>query len=786
MKSKIEKFAIRHADFVIRWRWAVIALTLLTVFAAGSGAPRLEFANNYRVFFSDENPELNAFEEFQNTYTKNDNIMFVVQPKTKKVFSGDITGALEELTEAAWQIPYAIRVDSITNFQYSWADGDDLTVDDLIRDGPALSPGQLNQKQKAALEEPILRDNLISPDVKTTGINVTLQYPEKTITEVPEAAAKAREITAQLTEKYPDLHIALTGISMMNNAFAESGQKDAGTLMPIMYLVLIVIMIFTLRSFTGTLTTFFVIMFSMITAMGLAGYAGIKLTPMSIMAPTIIMTLAIADSIHILISMIAGMREGQDKMTALKDSIRINFLPVTVTSLTTVIGFLTLNFSEIPPFHDMGNITAVGIIFAWIYSLTFLPAFVSLLPMKVKKGQGDKGLQKFLSIYADFVIAQRKPILFGTVLLAVFLLALVPKVELNDQWVEYFDESMVFRQDAEFGMDNLTGVYTIEYSVEAGEPGGISNPEYLENLERYSNWLKQQPEVTHVFTYSDIIKRLNKNMHGDDESWYKIPEERELAAQYLLLYELSLPYGLDLNDRINIDKSATRVTASLGNYTTREVRSFLDRSENWLKENTPQYMWSMPTGATVMFSFISERNIKSMLWGNLVAITAIAIILIISLRSFNMGMLSLIPNGLPILMAFGFWAILVGKLGMAAATVTTTSLGIVVDDTVHFLTKYLRARREKGLERPEAIKYAFETVGMALVVTTFILTIGFSVLMASTFLINFQMGQLTAMVIVIALFMDFTLLPAILLIGYKEKTKEGAKKDENVIAQAAE
>ena len=273
-------------------------------------------------------------------------------------------------------------------------------------------------------------------------------------------------------------------------------------------------------------------------------------------------------------------------------------------------------------------------------------------------------------------------------------------------------------------------------------------------------------------------------MHGDDQNWYKVPDDRELAAQYNLLFELSLPYGLDLNDRVDISKGASRITATLGNMTTKEVRAFLDRSEAWLGDNTPEYMHSIPTGPTVMFSYISERNIKGMLKGNAVAIVIISIIMIFALRSFGIGLLSLIPNGVPILMTFGLWAILFGNIGMAAASVSAVALGIVVDDSVHFLTKYLRARREKGLDKAEAIRYAFSTVGIALVVTTIILTLGFLVMAASTFQINEQLGLMTAATMVVALIMDFTLLPTLLMVGHKDKEKKGSQNEE--LPKAAE
>lgn len=775
MSENLDRWVEGYASWVIRRRWLVMALTLAAVLAAAVGGRHLEFSNNYRVFFSAENPELQAFDQFQATYTKNDNILFVVQPSRGRVFDAHTAQAVERLTERAWQIPYAIRVDSVSNFQHTWAKEDELIVEDLLRDSARHPPEYFAARQAVALAEPLLRGNLISPDADTTGINVTLQYPERNdLEEVPAAVAKARAIAEEIRSAYPDVTVVLSGLSMLNNAFAEAGQQDAMTLIPLMYLILIVVMIVALRSFAGTLVTLLVIGFSGLTAMGLAGHLGIRLTPISVTAPTIILTLAIADSIHLLVSMFALMREGQDPRSALKESVRINFLPVTITSVTTIIGFLALNFSDAPPFWDLGNITALGIAAAWLYSLAFLPALVSCLPIRVRPPRRQGG-RPFMDRLADFVIRRRRSLLAVMGAISVSLIAFVPTVNLDDQFVRYFDHRVQFRNHADFAIENLNGIYLVEYSVGAGEGGGISDPGYLQDLDAFTAWLREQPQVTHVYSYSDIIKRLNKNMHADEAAWYRLPQERELAAQYLLLYELSLPYGLDLNDRISVDKSATRVSATLRELSTVEIRDFLDRSRTWLQTHTPPAMHASPTGASVMFAYISQRNVESMLRGNLLAITLIALVLMVSLRSLSLGALSLLPNAVPVLMTFGAWALLVGQVGMAAATVTATSLGIVVDDTVHFLAKYLRARREKGLDRADAIRYAFHTVGRAILVTTVILCLGFSVLALSTFLINAQMGLLTAMAILFALVFDFLMLPAVLLIGYqeqKEKTHE--------------
>jgi len=768
--SKTDRIAEELGNKVVRWRWLVIIMSLILIVLLAGGAKNLTISTSYQSFFSSDYPELVAFNEFQKTYSKTDNILFVIKANNKTVFTPKTAAAIEKLTKRAWQIPFATRVDSLSNFQNSWAKGDELTVENLYRNGSKLSQELLNEKQQIALSEPLLKGKLISEDAATTGINVTMNFPEKNLSELPDAMAVAEKIANEIESEFSGIKVAITGISPLNNAFFAVAQTDAMTLMPIMYLLLILVTLIVLRSFFGMLLTVLIIMFSTIAAVGLAGYIGIILDPISMTAPTVILTLAVADSIHILVTMLGLMREGQDKISSLKESIRINFLPVSVTSITTIIGFLSLNFAASPPFWFLGNITAMGIAAAWLLSLTFLPAMIAVLPFKIVSSTSKvsaSSANRFMTRLSNFVTLKYRYILVASTIVAIVLVSMIPKIELNDQWVKYFDQDMEFRQDAEFAMDNLTGLYRLEFSLPAQFSGGISEPEYLQNVEKFTAWLRGLPEVTHVYSYSDIIKRLNKNMHSDDPNWYRLPDNRNLAAQYLLLYELSLPYGLDLNDRISVDKSSSRVTVTVKELHTTAVRELLKVTSDWLKNNTPEYMWTTPTSPTVMFSYISQSNVNGMLKGNAIAVFGIALVLMLSLRSFGLGALSLIPNLVPLLMAFGVWALLVGKVGMGAATVSATSLGIIVDNTVHFLSKYLRARREMKAGRPAAIEYAFKTIGWAIAANAVILISGFAWLATSSFKINMEMGLLTAITVLIALLVSFFMLPALLMIGYK-------------------
>ena len=405
---------------------------------------------------------------------------------------------------------------------------------------------------------------------------------------------------------------------------------------------------------------------------------------------------------------------------------------------------MSLNFSDAPPFRDLGTITAVGTAAAWIYSVLFLPAIIAVLPFKVKAVKDpDARPSTAMSRLANFVIGRQRTLLWGMSGVVLVLGAMVPQIELNDQFVNYFDKSIKFRSDTEFAIRNLSGIYQHQYSVTADGSQGINDPEYLVGLGGFTDWLRTQPEVVHVQTMSDTMKRLNKNLHGDDAGWYRLPDNRELAAQYLLLFEMSLPYGLDLNNQINVDKSATQLIATLKNVSSRESRDLQSRAQDWLKTNMPSSAKTEATGSFVMFSFISQRNIEGMLVGTTLALILISLLLFVALRSIRLGMISLVPNLVPPIMAFGIWFMLVGQVNMASSVVTATALGIIVDATVHFLSKYRRARVQRGDDAVAAVRYAFETVGTALWVTTAVLVAGFAILMLSAFDLNENMTEAT-------------------------------------------
>lgn len=748
---------------ILRYRWAVLFTSLVATMLIASGVRMLSFSSEYEIYFEEDNPLLVDFQTIKKIYTDSEFLLFVLHMPKGTIFSPKVLTAVSELTKASWQMPYAIRVDSLTNFQHTKAVDDDLFVADLVRDPESLMPEEIAYIREVAVNEPLLAENVVAVDGRTTGVSVTLNMPSGQAAQVAteEIIDFARPLAEEIKSKYPELEIRLAGGVPLNNAFTEVARRDIQELLPIMMVLIVIVAGVCLRTLSGVLSVVFIMCMSVGVGMGIGGWLGIVLTSFSATAPIMIVTIAVADGVHVLVTANAYMRRGYARNDAIMRSLELNTGPVFLTSFTTLIGFLSLNFSDTPPFRDLGNISAAGVVAAWALTMTMLPALISIMPVRSAKAALKDEPGQWTDFLTDFVYRNRLALGIGTGFVLVVSLSTFPLLKVNDHIVGYFHKATEFRQASDFTMENLTGPLKIEFSVGAGEPGGIANPEYLRTLERFSEWLRDRPEVGHVHTFSDVMRRLNMNLNGDDPEMYRLPENRELAAQYLLLYEMSLPYGLDLNNLINTDKSATRVRAAIFVEASSDIKRLKTAADEWLDANGVLDMGG--SGPNVMFAFISETDAASMLVATVFVLLIICLTMVVALRSVGLGLVSLVPNCLPVIVAFGVWAVFSGNVTVAASVAVVVVLGLIVDVTVHIVVKYRNARKHERKEPQESIRYAFRTSLPAILASTCILGAGFAIMAFSYFQLNSTLGLLSALVIVCALLVDIFLYPSMLL-----------------------
>ncbi|TOB28123.1 RND transporter [Vibrio parahaemolyticus] len=744
----------------------VLLATIFLIIVATIGGKNLYFRGDYDIFFDGTNKQLLAFDEIQTTFAKTDNLAIVIAPEDGDIFTPQTLSLIQKITVDAWQVPYSSRVDSIANYQHTEAFDDELLVEDLLYSEYELTPERISKVKSIALSEPVLKSALVSEKGDVTVVNITVQLPEMDKTaEVEEVVSSINAMIDRYQRAYPDVTFHKAGIIAMNHAFMTAAQDDSSTLVPTMLVVILVFLTIMLRSILSVIATLIVIIGSVMATMGISGWAGMFLSTATVNVPTLIMTLAVADCVHVIATMRQSMKNGFTKAQSIERSIALNFVPILITSVTTAIGFLMMNMSDSPVLRDFGNLSALGVMVACFLSVTLLPALLKLLPIHVKMetSQDQKHVMDHLG---DFVVSQRRALLPLSVVVIVVCASLIPLNKVNDESVEYFGQRNEFRQAADFMEERISGMTNISIAIKTNESQGIAAPDFLNTIGEFSSWLRDQPETDHVATLADVYKRLNKNMHGDDEAYYSLPQARELAAQYLLLYEMSLPYGLDLNNQINVDKSSIKMVLTVANLGSVELVDLENRIYQWFAEHAPQYQ-VVASSPSLMFAHIGETNMASMLSTLPITLVLISALLIFALRSVRLGLISLMPNIAPAVIGFGLWALISGEINLGLSVVVTLTLGIVVDDAVHFLSKYQRARRE-GQIAEQAVRYAFHTVGRALWITTVVLVAGFSVLAMSSFRLNADMGQLSAIVIFIALVVDFLFLPTLLMLFDKK------------------
>ena len=748
----------RYPAFVLRHRWLILALAAAATLALAAGMPGLSVSNSYRVLFDRDDPHLLAFDRLQDTYSTSRSALIAIAPREGSVFTREALAAIEELTEAAWRTPYSVRVDSLANFFHSEATGDDLAVAPLVSGAASFSDAELERVRTVALGEPELVGQLVSADGRVGGLVIGFALSEPEEPKWAEISSHLGDLLEKARAARPDLSYFLTGNVILSQTFSNAG-KEAEELFPIVCLVVLAIAAILLRSLYATLSIAVAAALVVPGTLGIAGWFGTRLTPVSTSVPIIIMALTVAHAIHIVTVAQAGIRRGLERNAALRESLRENLYPVFLVSATTAIGFLSLNASSSPQFHVLGNLAALGVLLTFVYSATVLPALLSVLPFGAPLP--PVGHEGFFERLGNLVVARRRLLLWSGALVVAALATGVPRNETSDNWLHHFDDRYAFRTDTDFIVENLTGLDRVEYSLESGREGGVTAPGYLAKVEAFAAWYRAQPEVRHVQAFPDIVKRLNRSMHGDDPAFYRIPDDPDLAAQLLLLYEFSLPFGADLNDRMDVARSATRMTVTLANTSTRNHLDIEARARNWLDANAPD-LAGPASGLTMIFAHLSHRSVTSMLWGTVIATGLISLILLLVFRNVRIGLICLVPNFVPALMAFGVWGYVSGAIGLGASVITAIAIGIIVDDTIHFLAKYIDGRR-RGQSPAEAVRATLRAVGPALWASTAILAAGFLVFASSGYEPGWVLGILVTITASFALIADLLLLPALLM-----------------------
>ena len=748
----------RFVDGIIRFRWWAAILIPLITFAFASQLKHLEFEGSYRIWFGEDSPILKQYDEFRSVFG-NDDALLIMFKDDNGVFNPKALGVVERITEKLWQTPDIARVDSLTNYQYVHSDPaypDDVLVEDFIGDVSALSSEELAQKAQIAKNEKIILGRIVSGDLKTTMIVARLT-PKAGNDPAVSARLKAAAEAIVAEERASGYTFHLGGGPILNMAFIDLGQHDAATFTPIVLVIALVLLWLIFRRPSAMLLSLSVVIFTFLIVLAVQVMLGYRLNNFTANLPVFVVAIGIADAMHLFWIYLVGRRKGMQNREAIHYSVHKNFLPILLTSLTTAVGFASLSISHVIPVKTLGIATATAALLAFVLTILFVPAMLAILNPKVKasqSGEKEEGDHDTASLaLARFIMRHDKRILASSLLFFGLLGAGIAWVKVDSNTVRYFVEHVPFRETVTFVQANLTGPMSYEVVVDSGKKDGIKDPEFMKTVERFTDAFKAEfPAVRHTTSLVDVVEKFNGVMAFDK----RVPDSQNLIAQYLLLYSLSLPQGMEINDRMDVDERRLRVTASVDIVDTSLDLEMIRWAEQWWA-NTPYT--ATVNGQTQMFAHMQHDVTDTLIESILLALGAVSLMMMLIFRNLRLIPLFIVPNVLPILLVVGVMGWLGITIDLGVAVSGAIIIGVAVDDTIHFLVKYLEARR-RGESLESALAYVYHYAGKAIVFTTLILSSAFLIFTLSDFVPNVNFGIVTAIALLIAVAVDLLMLPA--------------------------
>jgi predicted RND superfamily exporter protein len=663
----------------------------------------------YKAWYSDNDPKVVAFQDFEKIFGNDDSLIILVTSEKEILTKKNLT-QLNKLEENLLTMNEVIRVDSFNSFQYIESRGHDLYIDNMVSE-ETLKDFNKNHLLKKIQKEPALKNYLINHDNRALILQAFIRPAIDSIPDHELITIEANQILREFRKRNPDLQVHLTGPVTLVHDFKKATVEDMSLLIPLLYTIFILILFLVYRSKTTIFLIFTMISASTLLMLGASGLLGLKINTLTSGAPTILMTIALADAIHIFGSFFNALKNEFSYQSSLRYSLKKNFFPTLLTSITTAFGFLSFFDSLVEPVSELGIMTGLGVLFAWLVTYFFLAPLLVLMPRFFKKFtvgsretnfvEKEIAISAFSKALTQRIFHYKTPILTVTALLIVISLITIPKIQVNMDPIEQLKST----HPTVIANNKLVKLFgyssTVEIQVDSGIPEGIKSPDFLARVESYMAWLEQQDYISKVIGVNNILKSLNMALNNGDEKYYRIADERLKIAESLLLYTMGLPFGKDINNLVSLDNRRLHLTAQL---ITRDSKNALVQINEMKQKAQAFNLDASLTGKTPLFHDLTPYIVETFLKSFFLAFVIITIILIFSLRSLSLGFLALIPNLLPLAIGATCFYFTGFDVDMGTVLVASVCLGISVDDSIHFLFEFNKFKRWtskviKSLER---------------------------------------------------------------------------------------
>ena len=746
-------------DFLLNRRYFLAAACILLGAALTWGMTRSSLDGTFGSILSEDDPYKAEVDEAREDFPPSTSVLFAFQTDTD-VFTLEALGAINALTQRYTEVESAISVGSLMNRRLNAEDADRLDRDYLLPEFDELESANLAKIKQVAINDSDLTKSILSPEGDMALATIKYKAPrddQETRLSIARSVVALRD---SLREQYPDVGIYILGSVLFELDSYNAQIKDNKYLSPLVMLTCIGLLWFCLRSLSFSLCLFAVAFSTIGMTVGTWGWTGIAFNQISSLAPLVVLVIAIADGIHIVSVYSQGLTAGKDKMAAMRESLAINIQPVTLATITTAMGFLSLNYCSSPGIYGFGNIVAIGVCWAYLVTLALLPTLILWLP--ASKAAKPLGVHGFISVVSDLV-AKRGGLLLsiGAVIIATTL-AMLPLNKVDFDRYSFIDQESDFHHVITALREKIGNDQSLVYSVDSGDYYGITEPEFLKQVDVFSTWLEEQPEASFVTSYTDYLRSRNLSEHDDDDEWDRLPLDKLQVIDYLVGYQLVQEIEPNLEPIFNSDYSAIRLMVGTSNLTNRQLLAFNERIDNWIAANVDPKYRVLHGDRNILFARLDRAITVELMQGFTLSFVLITLTLLIGLKSVRYGLLSIMPNLFPATIVFGVWGLFIGQVSPYVLMLFSISIGLVVDDSVHILSKYISAKRD-GKTPEAAVSYSLDKAGSAITITTLSLALGTFILVFSNTFYFQNVALLLTPIIVAALLLDLLFLPPLLM-----------------------
>ena len=750
----------RLINFLLSQRYLLATLSILLGGAISLGALKTTINSSDDAILSEDDPYRLEVAQVNKDFPPSTSVLFAFMSPEGDVFNRDMLQAMQDLTDRYTDVESAVSVASLINRRLDAVDADIHERDYLLPELDELTAQDLVKIREIALADKDLTQSMLSPEGDMALAVIKFHATSEEQATQLRIAKTVIDLRDSLREQYPEQNIYVLGRILFEYDSYNAQIKDAKYLFPIVMLTILGLMYFCLRSLSFALAIAVVSVMSVGLTVGTVGWAQVPFNQISNMGPLVVFMIAMADSIHLVSVYLQGLHKSLSKFEALRESLRVNIQPVTLATVTTAMGFLSLNYCASPGIYGFGNVVAMGVVWAFLVTFTLLPALILLLPVKkVPKPLGVKG---FINFVAKLVANNGKQLFWGSLLLIVVTFAMLPLNKVDFDRFSFIDKDSDFHTVISALAEKIGNDQSLVYSINSGKYYGITEPEFLRKIEEFSIWLEEQPQTSFVTSYTGFLKNRNMAENDNDPAWEVLPEDNLQIIDYLVGYQLVQEIEPQLEPIFNSEYSAIRMVVGTSNLSNVQLLDFSEEIEDWITLNMDPAYDVMHGDNSILYARLNKMISLQLMEGFTLSFLLITATLLVGLKSVRYGLLSMMPNLFPATIVFGIWGLLVGELSPYILMLFSISIGLVVDDSVHVLSKYIVARREG--ESPEAaVQYSLDKAGSAITITTLSLAVGTFILVLSNTFYYQNVALLLTPIIIVALLLDLLFLPPLLV-----------------------